>query len=138
MGQALAVLENLLHRVRCWAESEGIQAVALVGSHARGAARHDSDVDLVVLTRRKPELIADLRWLDRFGRVERTQIEDWGRVTSIRAWFEGGLEVEFGIAAPEWATDADDGTRIVISSGFEVVSDPAGILETLRIRSRAV
>ena len=43
-------VERLLRQVVAWAaEQDEVQAVVLVGSYARGDARADSDVDLVLL-----------------------------------------------------------------------------------------
>jgi hypothetical protein len=42
--------ERILQIIVDWAKKQPtIQAVAVVGSHARGAARADSDIDLVLL-----------------------------------------------------------------------------------------
>jgi predicted nucleotidyltransferase len=79
------VIEELLDRVLEWAASRtDVRAVVLVGSHARGTARPDSDVDLVLLTERPRDLVDDTSWLERFGTVSRRVVEGWGRVTSVR------------------------------------------------------
>jgi predicted nucleotidyltransferase len=60
-----------------WAsEQPDVQAIALVGSYARGAARDDSDIDLVILTDQPPQYLDDVQWIDRFGVVEKQQTED--------------------------------------------------------------
>ncbi len=126
-------MEGFLRELREWAESDGaVAAVALVGSHARGDARPDSDVDLVVLSSSPARLLADRGWTARFGVVKAAEFEDWGRVTSLRVWYEDALEVEFGVAAPDWATSPDDGTRRVVSSGLRILWDPNGLFDSLR------
>jgi predicted nucleotidyltransferase len=123
------MLDELLERVLRWAtERPDVRAVVLVGSHARGAARPDSDVDLVLLVERPRDLIADTAWLGAFGAVERREIERWGRVVSVRAWYAGGAEAEFGLATPDWATRPDDGTRRVLGDGARVLLDHDGVL----------
>ena len=102
-----------------------------MGSRARGEARPASDVDLVVLSTRAERLIANRGWLARFGAVARVELEDWGRVTSLRTWYQSGLEVEFSIATPDWAIEPDEGTRRVASEGITVLWDRSGILATL-------
>jgi predicted nucleotidyltransferase len=53
-------MERLLRELREWAESdEAVAAVGLMGSHARGDARPDSDVDLVVLSSSPARLLED-------------------------------------------------------------------------------
>jgi predicted nucleotidyltransferase len=43
--------QRIIQIVLEWAKAQPtIYAVALVGSHARGTARADSDIDLIVLT----------------------------------------------------------------------------------------
>jgi predicted nucleotidyltransferase len=128
-----AALELLLAAVSAWAEAEPrIAAVALVGSHARGEARPDSDVDLVALCDGADAFVDDLRWIQRFGAPTRHAVERWGAVTSIRVWYEHGLEVEFGFAAPSWAaTPLDDGTRRVLAGGFRALFDRSALLRGL-------
>jgi predicted nucleotidyltransferase len=127
------VIESLLRDVRAWASSESlVEAVALVGSHARGDARPDSDVDLVLLSSEPEALLREREWLTRFGVVESVVSEDWGRVTSLRVFYANGVEVEFGVAGPDWAADPDEGTRRVVEDGFAVVWDPRGLLAPLR------
>jgi hypothetical protein len=81
-----------------WASAqENIQAIALVGSYARDAAREDSDIDLVLLTDRPQKYLEDLEWIEGFGLVGKHQTEDYGRLISIRVWYQNGVEVEYGI-----------------------------------------
>lgn len=118
------MLEELLDGVVRWARARAdVRAVVLVGSHARGAARPDSDVDLVLLVERPDELLADTTWLSAFGAVVRCELEHWGRVESLRAWYSSGLEVEFGLTTPDWATRPDEGTERVLSDGARVLLD---------------
>ena len=51
--------------------------------------------------------------------------EDWGEVTSVRVWYLGGPEVEYGIASPDWtAPPLDPGARSVLQAGRIVLYDP--------------
>lgn len=127
------MIQQLLRDLREWARSEPrIAAVALVGSHARGEARPDSDVDLVLLCAQAEALLRERDWPARFGTVRSAAREDWGRVTSLRVVYTSGLEVEFGIAAPDWATCPDTGTRRVVGGGLVVVWDPNGLFSALQ------
>ncbi len=127
-------IEQFLSQVKTWAEQQpDITGVLLVGSYARGTARPDSDVDLMVLTTSPQRYLDDISFADRFGAVAKWVIEDWGRVTSVRVWYKDGLEVEYGITDPDWAAQPlDAGTRRVISDGMRVLFDRDGSLSRLR------
>ncbi len=124
-------IDEFLRRVQEWAEQQAdIEAVLLVGSYARGAARPDSDVDLVILTTRPERYVDSVSFAGQFGSISKWQTEDWGRVTSQRVWYQDGLEVEFGITLPDWsARPLDPGTRAVLSDGAQVVFDRSGALD---------
>ncbi len=103
-----------------WASSQAdVHGIALVGSYARAAARDDSDIDLVLLTDTPRKYLDNLKWIERFGAAEKYQTEDYGKLTSLRVWYQNGPEVEYGITTPDWAaTPLDAGTRRVISDGM--------------------
>jgi len=113
-----------------WASAqEDVQAIALVGSYARGKARDDSDIDLVILTSEPSKYIEDLKWIERFGAVEKHRVEDYGKLISIRAWYEGGVEVEYGITTPDWAAlPLDAGTQGVIRGGMIALFERGNLL----------
>jgi predicted nucleotidyltransferase len=113
-----------------WASDQpDVQGVALVGSYARGEAREDSDIDLVILTGRPQTYLDDPRWIERFGEAQRTQVEDYGRLQSIRVWYRNGVEVEYGITQPDWASmPLDPGTREVIRGGMIVLFERGTLL----------
>jgi len=123
--------EELVSTATAWAAGEPrIAALALVGSHARGTAQPGSDVDLVVLTEARDEFLRDTTWATRFGVPLRRARESWGRVESVRVWYQGGREVEFSFAGPDWAAmPLDEGTRRVAEAGLRVLFDREGILE---------
>jgi len=58
-------IEHIMRTVLAWATAQPkIRAVALVGSHARGAARPDSDIDLVLLVTDPQDFRADTTWIE--------------------------------------------------------------------------
>jgi hypothetical protein len=121
---------SFLEAIVQWAAGRpDLLGVALVGSCARGSARTSSDIDLVLLTTEPESYLGDPGWAAAFGRFRAARLEDWGKVTSLRVWHQDGLEVEFGITRPDWATPPlDDGTREVIEAGLVVLHDVQGFL----------
>jgi hypothetical protein len=117
-----------------WASAQpDIEAVALVGSYARGEASEGSDVDLVILTSNVDKYLRDRSWISVFGDVTECREEDYGRVTSVRAFYGGRLEVEYGFTTPDWAdAPIDAGTLRVVTDGMEVAYDPQGIVAKMR------
>ncbi len=106
-----------------------MQAIALVGSYARGAARDDSDIDLVVLTSQPGDYLDDLIWIERFGAVGKYQTEDYGKLTSLRVWYHNGMEVEYGFTTLDWAaTPLDAGTQEVIRGGLVILFERGNLL----------
>jgi predicted nucleotidyltransferase len=109
-------LSTFLKNVSYWAETQpNIHEVFLVGSQARGEAKADSDVDLVILCKDPKPYLENLEWIGEFGKLKRKTVEDWGRVTSVRVWYKSGLEVEFGFTDLDWAKEPlDEGTKRVL------------------------
>ena len=113
-------------------QQDDVVGVALVGSQARGTATEKSDVDLMILTNDLEKYLGAREWLAQFGRIEETRIETWGRVQTIRTFYEGGVEIEYNFAEPQWASiPVDDGTRPVVSEGMKILYDPEGVLRIL-------
>jgi predicted nucleotidyltransferase len=129
-GHAVSVF---LNSVTDWAiHQPTLSGVALVGSHARGEARPDSDIDLVLLCTPPNAFLDDISWVRLFGEVATCQTEEWGRVTSLRVSYRNGLEVEFGLTTPAWTRfPIDAGTRQVVSNGMRILLDKEGTLGRL-------
>lgn len=124
----------LVESVSAWARSRrDLHAVALVGSWARGSARMDSDVDLVLLTDDTTEYIDNEQWAYELGARAVVRTQEWGVLTERRLVLPGGLEVEVGVVAPSWACIAplDAGTAQVVSGGLVPLHDPDGLLAAL-------
>src|ERR1043165_6719178 len=91
-------IDIFLTSVTEWASKQAdIQALALVGSHARNAAKETSDVDLVLIATDPSQYLQDTKWVEQFGSDREQQIEDYGLLISIRVFYTDGREVEYGI-----------------------------------------
>jgi len=123
-------IQNFLDQVIHWAMGQAnIQAVALVGSYARNAAKESSDIDLVILVDEPEKYLQNTAWAGQFGLVGRQQVEDYGRLTSLRIWYLDGPEVEFGLTKPDWAAQPlDESTRRVIMDGIRVLYERKPLL----------
>lgn len=124
-----------------WASARtDIQAVALVGSFARDTATETSDVDLVIITEDPQKYLTKTAWTGAFGSVITQQVEDYGKLTSLRVWYKSGIEIEYGFTTPAWAqSPLDEGTRQVIEDGLRVLFERGTLLsqyETPRHQSR--
>ena len=123
-------VNKFLNEVTQWAFARtDIQALALVGSYARNAARETSDIDLVLIALKRDRYLHNLDWIKRFGNVEKYQIEDYGLLTSVRVWYDDGREIEYGLTDENWAAEPlDDGTRRVIEDGMRILFERGNIL----------
>lgn len=126
-------LERWLATVVTWAGARGdVIGVALVGSHAKGTARADSDVDVVLVVDAMQPYLADDGWLRAFGEVQSLQDEDYGLVRSRRAVYRDGPEIEWGLADRRWlAIPPDAGTAAVVRRGIRILHDPSGAIAAL-------
>jgi hypothetical protein len=125
--------------VRWAVANDGVLAVALAGSYARGEARPDSDVDLIVITtdperfRRQTQWVEDVHWEHLGVRVSSWADEDYGALWSRRLILSSGLELEVGFTTPSWAAidPIAAGTQQVVRGGMRILLDPAGLLNQL-------
>jgi predicted nucleotidyltransferase len=131
--QAFDSVEQFLTLITEWAKQQSeITEVILVGSHATEKATSDSDIDLIILCKNPNNYLEETNWIEQFGAVKNTAIEDWGKLTSLRVWYAAGLEIEFGLAGQDWIEKPiDEGTRKVLQNGYETLLDRTGRLARL-------
>lgn len=114
-----------------------IRGLALIGSHARGEARPDSDIDLAALAIDPGAFEADSTWPGSIAwpgmRLVSWQDERYGIVWSRRLQLDPSCEVELSFGPLSWAAlnPVDPGTRRVVSDGFRVLYDPDGLMMRL-------
>ena len=127
-------ITSFLEQLNRWLwHEDSIMGVLLVVSFARGTARDDSDVDLVLITPSMQVYLDNDDWISIFGTPAQITLEDWGPLQSRRVFYTDGLEVEFGFTSPQWASIApvDAGTRQVIQDGAQILLDRTGLLQNL-------
>jgi len=107
--------------------------VALLGSYVRNAATEASDIDLVIIAREPQAYLRDTRWARCFGTIDCEQIENYGKLASLRVWYSDAHEVEYGFTDETWsALPLDAGTKKVVSDGIQILYERASILSELR------
>lgn len=128
-------MKKMLKDIKQWAENEKqVESIIVVGSYARGTYKKTSDIDLVIITSNKKEMLKNQNFIKVFGEVNKSQIEYYGACTSIRVWYKDGKEVEFGIVNPTWIEKPlDNGTNKVLSDGFKVIIDKKDYFKDLSI-----
>jgi len=129
----IEVIENIRKKVfDVLVENENIVVVLLIGSYARQAQRADSDIDLMIVTRDKESLLSQSNWIHQFGSVLTIEKEEWGTVTSLRAYYKE-YEIEFGIGNEIWLdVPLDKGTEKVLKDGYVVLFDRNNRMNRIR------
>lgn len=127
--------EEFISKLKEYAEnSSHIESVLIVGSYARGTNKENSDIDIIIITSNKSEMVTDQLFTQAFGEVYKQQTEYYGACTSIRVWYGDGKEVEFGIVEPSWISiPLDSGTIKVLSDGYKLIVDKQKYFEKLEI-----
>lgn len=69
-----------------------IESVLIVGSYDRGTNKENLDLDIVIITSNKLEMITNQDFTQDFGEVYKQQIKYYGNCTSIRVWYKNGKE----------------------------------------------
>ncbi|NTU79186.1 MAG: nucleotidyltransferase domain-containing protein [Chloroflexales bacterium] len=127
-----------------FAARSDVHAIAVVGSVARGTARPDSDIDLVLLVDDPEQYREDSTWLPAIPwhtvglSVSDTYDGDFGALWSRFVTLVGAPIIEFGFSSPQWASTEpiDAGTLHIIQDGCRILYDPHGLLARLVAAAR--
>jgi predicted nucleotidyltransferase len=116
-----------------WASDQpDIVGIALVGSYARHTATKESDIDVIILTSEVGRYFQNQRWAEQFGNVKLIREEDWGKVRTLRIFYQESIEIEFNFTTVDWAAlPPDPGTYKVVTDGMQILLDSAGLLISL-------
>jgi RimJ/RimL family protein N-acetyltransferase len=128
-------VEALLSHVAEWAGGRSdLVAVAVVGSRARGPARGDSDLDLVLLSCDPERYFREESWAQEIGGAQVRGSAHRGMLFEQRLTTAAGLELDLGIGPPHWASTQplDAGTERVAREGLRIVYDPEKVLARLK------
>jgi len=134
IGKILMGITSLRKKLKRWAAAQpDVVGVALIGAYARGSATEESDVDVIILTTEVRKYFREKQWVSLFGEAEKTEVEHWGRVKTLRAFYTDGNEIEFNFSTPYWTNiPVDSGTHQVVSDGMQILLDPQGILKAVQ------
>lgn len=129
----------LAEMTRWSAARSDITAAALVGSHARGTAHVDSDIDVMVLTanlaavRTASDWMEEIDWESIGAAVDTWKDVDYGPVWSRHVSLVDGMTIELSFGPPEWASvnPVDAGTASVVRDGCKPLYDPELLLHAL-------
>lgn len=129
------MFEEFISKLKEYAENTShIESVLIVGSYARGTNKENSDLDIVIITSNKSDMITNQDFTQEFGEVCKQQTEYYGACTSIRVCYSDGKEIEFGIVEPSWVTiPLDTGTYQVLSDGYKLIVDKKRYFENLEL-----
>lgn len=111
-------------------KTDELRALALCGSWARGDARPDSDLDLLVLMREpsaraRAQLLECIPFDPAGFKCQSLRWETYGVVHSAHMIFRPAVELELSFASINWASRSpiDPGTRQVVMGGFKLLVD---------------
>ncbi len=143
------LINTILEKAVNWAETRSeILALALVGSYARGEAKPDSDIDLMVITPNTDFFRSNHQWMHQINwesinyQILKWNDAEYGVVWSRHIYLDSltkdltHIKVEISFGLPTWASvnPIDSGTFSVVSRGCQILYDSQGILTHLMFK----
>lgn len=121
-----------------WAtKRKDIRATALVGSYAREELEKDSDIDLIIITETPQRYITNTEWTRVFGRPITKRVEKYDMLTSLRIWYENGLEIEYGFATREWIQNVNkNDLKQITNDGLRLLFEKEKLLSPYETPAR--
>lgn len=140
-------ISAILEKVTNWAETRSeILALTLVGSYARGEAKPDSDIDLMLIAynteffRQNHDWMCEINWESINYKILTFDDAQYGAVwsrhiylTNLSNDLTNNLKIEISFGLPTWASvnPIDSGTFNVVTRGCRILYDSQGILTNL-------
>lgn len=129
MNKLIQTIDFIEDFMRWATRRKDIRAAALVGSYAREEMEMDADVDLVIIAAIPTKYITDTEWTRVFGKPIAKKIEEYDRLTSLRVWYENGLEIEYGFTDHKWLQAlSDKDLKQITDDGLRVLFEKEKIL----------
>lgn len=120
-----------------WADARpDIVGAAVTGSWARGVARPDSDLDIMVVANDIAGYLTWTGWLGELGKPATISREPNNPWPALRVFFGDGPEVDFSLTTPAWLEAIVPGSAPAWLSpaSFQIVHDPEQLLAALLAR----
>lgn len=137
-GDIHAAYEKFVNQFSTWAENRpDIRAVIIIGSRARTVQPADewSDLDLVFITTDPDRYLLRTDWLDQFGTVRITVLEQTavGNGKERRVLFDGALDVDFVPVTAEFMEKLlqDPEGQQIIKNGSRIIVDKDRFVDRL-------
>ena len=144
MNASLALRTQLLQRIVEWSHAcPEVQAVALVGSGARGDYPADewSDIDLILVTSTPDCFLQSSGWLDAIDEpwISTVERDSAGKIVERRVLFRSGVDVDFIVLSVERVQALrEEPLASIISRGMQVLLDKGDTFPLLHPTERAV
>jgi aminoglycoside 6-adenylyltransferase len=139
MKTSMSLRSELLQKIVEWSySSSDIQALALVGSSARGDHPADewSDIDLVMITLNPDHYLQSIDWLPAICDPWITTVERdaMGNIVERRVLFQNGIDVDFIVLSGDrLQAFLEEPLSSIIGRGMRVLVDKGDILSSLRV-----
>lgn len=127
-------VDLLFNEFKEWLEHQNdIKGVAVVGSYARGEHNSKSDLDLIIISTNKDFTLSIIKSDFHYSGIKSCSLEEWGILTSLRVFYDNGLEVEYGVVTYQWVSEPlDEGTKNVVKNGFKIIAEKENTFSSIK------
>lgn len=128
-------ISNFLGCLKDWVEEDDmINCAIMLGEYTSEEIKEDSILRLVLITSTPKLLINHKDFINKFGRVTKSEHENQGRMEAIKVEYEDGLKTEFYITSPLWISrPLSDNTVEALKGGYKVILDKKHYFTNLKL-----